>query len=167
MDNTFFPRIEEHIAATAAKSAMAYERKMLSSLLDACVGAERRTELEQEAANEFGFLWFNSAFTCPVALMARKVVVTPVELLRSPRFLKSKLWTAYWELRRTLPDRSSFGLIFPIANLDQFIMHNNTTLHIPFGCNAIVRYSTDPDKELRIVPWSAFTSALQKVWVPA
>ena len=163
-DGSLFPGLEEHLAASAAKSAQAYSTKMLKALLIDMYGRERAKEFEREAGDEFGFLWFAESFPCPIVLRTSKVKVAPVHLIRSAGMTKTPLWQAYFNIKSEYAQHLAVGMIFRVPNLGQFVMHNYPAIPLEPGFNTVIRQASDPDKALYITPWKAFLAGLKKVW---
>jgi len=164
IDGSLFPGLEEHLAASEARSQVAYDTKMLRVLLGTLCGRERTKEIEQEAGDEFGFLWFNSSFPCPITLRTSKVKVVPVHLIRSTGMTKTPLWQAYFEIKSEYAAGATLGVIFRIPDVGQFVIHNYPVIPMEPGYNTVVRQAGNPDKALYIVPWQAFLAGLAKVW---
>lgn len=164
INKTFFPGLEEHLAASEAASKASYEVKMLRALLVELCGRERMKELEHEAGDEFGFLWLNSTTPCPLVLRTSKVKVVPVHLIRSAGMTKTPLWRTYFEVKSQYARETKLGVIFRIPNVGQFVIHNYPAISLEPGFNTVVRQASNPDKGLYIMPWQAFLAALKKVW---
>ncbi len=163
-DDSFFPGLEEHLAASEAKAEAAYDAKMLRALLEALCGRERMKELERDAGDEFGFFWFNASFSCQIILRTSKVKVAPVHLIKGAGMTKTPLWQAYFEIKSEYAQGAALGVIFRIPNVGQYVIHNYPLLPLEPGFNTVIRQASDPDKSLYITPWKAFLAGLKKVW---
>ena len=164
MKGDFFKGADEFLSARAAASEQAYGSKMLRALLEAVYGRVSEREMEREARDEFGFMWFNDTFSCPIFLRVSKVAVAPVHLIKGAGMTKTALWTAYFDIKAEYPMDRAVGMIFRIPNVGHFVMHNYTALPPEPGYNTVVRQAINVDKALFITPWPAFLAGLQKVW---
>jgi hypothetical protein len=160
----FFLGLDEFMEQAKAKALLSFEHKILRSLLVTLFSAERYQAVKREAGREFGLQWFNDNTSCPVALYATKVAVTPKQLVKSAGMTKTKLWDAYFNVKREHDVDAPVALAFRLPGVSTYVIHNHVMLERPSGQNVIIRKAVDVNKALVILPWQAFLHGLGAVW---
>lgn len=157
----FFPGLDEYMADKQAQAEQSYDATVLKQLLTALAGSDKAKELQLEANDAFGFVWFNQLNWLPIKLRTAKIRVPPIHLIRGKGFTKTELWQTYFSIKAEYPDAAAVGMIFQVVNGGRYVMHNDTRLPLMAGYNSVVRHASKADKALYIVPWAAFIYALQ------
>jgi hypothetical protein len=161
LSKNFFPDFDEHMEECNEDSQRAYELKLLKVLYKALFSDKEFFDARLEAGEDFDLNWFNDTGTLAMFLFARKkVTVTPAQVLSTVGFTKTQLWDAYFTEQNKLRKDHTAAMIFPIAYMGQFVIHNSTVLDITPGYNVVTRVGGS--SLLRIEPLAAFVASLVK-----
>jgi hypothetical protein len=162
--NQFFPGFEEFEAEMQQKSERSYEARMLNRMLNRLVDEDDARSICDEAADEFGFEWFNTAYNPFVHITASKLKnINPVDLL-AKSLMKKPIGQEFIQMRATYEEGVAVGVVFPIKSASNWIIHDGAVPIVP-GVTAVIRKGHD-GSQLTILSFDAFVDGLKQRWQP-
>ena len=152
-----FADFDDFKAQEDANREWRYGQKMLKLVLTSVVPDEA-DRLRREAGDEFGFRWFNGNCNWGVSLDATNVTVRVTDLIKRIGFTNTPLWQRYWDLHGEYG--GTFGLIFQLPGLSNWVMHNAGGWGLEENAAHIVRVATSRKTRVIMSPLTSFLQAM-------
>lgn len=159
-----FPGFEEFEADQQQQSEQGYDERMLKRMLSKLGDDNSVIATAREAGDEFGFEWFNGTYNPPIVITAVKLKNIKLSDLLVKSIMRKPIGEAFLSARAECVPELAVGVVFPIKNSSNWIIHDGD-VSIIAGVSAVIRKGHD-DSKLTIIPFDAFSEGLKQRWEP-
>ena len=164
--NDLLSDFEAFEAEQKQRSEQSYDNRMLKRLLTkTAYDPDVLVTTIREAGDEFGFEWFNETFDPPLLMRTDKVKNASFEQFLAGRLMRKPVGEAFLRMRAEVVPEKPVGVIFPVKNHSNWIIHDSLNIPVIPGVSHVVRVGRD-DAQLRIIPFDSFAEGLKQVWQP-